>query len=175
MWVLAGSPEVELPRGQQLADGSHGRRAPQKQELIVRGQSPSEDPFLNEPAVALLDTATTRQQGESHTRLTAVESRALPVRRQKKTPPATDSPTVDQIAGSDRNDTGRAVDEDLSRNESATNSPATENPPRVIPRKNPQRIQVAETRSSASPRQATEWSEFPQDPRPSPLILRGRR
>ncbi len=47
-WVIAGSPEIELPQGQQLAAVSKDQRpAPGGQGLpIVRGQKPAEDPFL---------------------------------------------------------------------------------------------------------------------------------
>jgi hypothetical protein len=190
-WVMAGSPEIELPRGQQLADVPKGRRPAERQGLIIRGQSPVEDPFLNEPglndptpkesglketAVALNETANVRDQRNSRTLPTAPEMRAPPIRRQKNALAAADSPAVARIASLERGNSQWSVDEGDSPNAAATESmSATEKPARALPRKSPQKVEVAETRSSARPRQATEWSEFPPDPRPSPLTLRGRK
>jgi hypothetical protein len=174
-WVIAGSPEIELPQGQQFAEASKGRRPAEKHELIIRGQSPTEDPFLNEPALAMVETASVRNQDIRRSSSTTPELRAPPIRRQKKAPIERESPAAGQIASSDRGNAQGSVTEDVSSTVSATElPPETKRPARVVPRKIPQRIEVAETRSSAKPRQATEWSEFPQDPRPSPLILRGR-
>jgi len=153
-WVMAGSPEIELPQGQQLADAAKGRRPAEKPELIVRGQSPSVDPFLdepglnevalNEPNATILETAKVRVQPEDRTRPTALELRAPPVRRQKNAGTSADSPTT------------------------------AETPGRALPRPSRPDNDVADTRNSPRPRQAMEWSEFPPDPRPSPLVLRGR-
>ena len=176
-WVMAGSPEIELPKGQQLADAATGSHPVQKQELIVRGQSPSEDPFLDEPAVAMLETAIVQNRDDGRASPKAPELRAPPIRRQKKSLAAADSTAVGEIASADRGNARWRVDDDLSPNATAPATdlpPPAEKPARVVPRNNPRRIQIAETRSSAMPPQATEWSEFPQDPRPSPLILRGR-
>jgi len=171
-WVMAGSPEVELPKGQQLADVSKGRRPTEKQNLIVRGQSPREDPFLDEP---LERDSPLVQRDDRGTSPTAPQSRALPLRRQQRAPVVADSPAASRIASSDQGIVHSSVDEDISSNPTAANlPPAAEKPARAVPRQNSPRIEVAETRSSARPRQATEWSEFPQDPRPSPLILRGQ-
>jgi hypothetical protein len=195
-WVMAGSPEIELPKGQQLADASKGRRAAEKPGLIIRGQSPVEDPFLNEtgvnekganepplkgpglkePAVAVLESANVRERRNSRTLPTAPEMRAPPIRRRKKESIEADSPAVARIATSDRENSPGRIDEDNSSNTTMADTfPTTEKPSRALPRQSPQRVEVAETRSSAKPRQATEWSEFPPDPRPSPLTLRGRR
>jgi uncharacterized protein YgbK (DUF1537 family) len=42
------------------------------------------------------------------------------------------------------------------------------------PQKSEKEVQVAGSRNPATQRQVTEWSEFPQDPRPSPFALPGR-
>jgi hypothetical protein len=110
-WVMAGSPETELPQGQQLADSAKSRPLGAKQEPVVRGQSPSADPFLDEPSL----------------------------------------------------------------NEPALREQPAEKPAQALPRQSRPEAEVAQNRSSTRPRQATEWSEFPPDPRPSPLVLRGRR
>jgi hypothetical protein len=195
-WVMAGSPEIDLPKGQQLADASQGRRPVEKQGLIIRGQSPVEDPFLNEPslnepgmnesmpneprrkepAVALLKTANARDQRNNRTLPTAPEVRALPIRRQKNELSTADSLASARNANSDRGNSQWTDNEDESPNTMpAASFGASERPARSLPRKSPQKVEIAETRRSASPRQATEWSEFPPDPRPSPLTLRGRR
>ena len=185
-WVMAGSPEIELPKGQQLADASKGRRPVEKQGLVIRGQSPVEDPFLNEPglsepdrnqpAVALLETANVREQRNTRTLPAAPEMRAPPIRRQKKELATVDSPAVARNASLDRGNSQWSDNEEESPNTTpAASSSASEGPARTLPRKSPQKVEIAETRNSASPRQATEWSEFPPDPRPSPLTLRGRK
>ncbi|HMC10181.1 MAG TPA: hypothetical protein VKH44_02780 [Pirellulaceae bacterium] len=175
-WVMAGSPEIELPRGQQLADATKGRRRADKHELIVRGQSPSADPFLDEPAVAVLETAKVREQPSGHASPAAAEFRDPPIRRQKNAIAAADSTPKREVASTDRRNAAWSADEAPSRKVTASEStPETETPARARARQRPQDVEIAEVRNSAMPRQATEWSEIPPDPRPSPLILRGRR
>jgi hypothetical protein len=131
---------------------------------------------LTDPALAMVETASARNQDIRGSSPTAPEMRAPPIRHQKKAPLVAESPAARQIASSDRGIAQWSVAEEASSNASATElPPETKRPAQVVPRKNSRRIEVAEIRSSAKPRQATEWSEFPQDPRPSPLILRGRK
>jgi hypothetical protein len=168
---MAGSPEIELPKGQQLADAAKGRRPAAKSALIVRGQSPSEDPFLNEPAVAMLETAKAQAQTDGRTSLTAPPLRSARQEHQV----TSDAGEFARAREGDRGNARWSVDEAPSRKATAADSPpAKAKQVRTLPRKSPQDVAVAETRSSAMPRQATEWSEFPPDPRPSPLILRGQ-
>jgi hypothetical protein len=174
-WVMAGSPELELPKGQQLADASKDRR-PQQQEPIIRGQSPTEDPFLNEPSTTLLATATVENRDDSRNVSGALQMRAAPTRRQENAPEMPAFSSVGKTASLKQGPSRRSLDIDSACNATISDWPTVgQKSARVVPRKNPQRVEAVEGRISALPRQATEWSEFPQDPRPSPLILRGRR
>src|SRR5579872_7497957 len=53
-WIVAGSPEIARPKDQELAsDRKNKKQAPEKVAPVVRAQSPSEDPFLDEPVAAV--------------------------------------------------------------------------------------------------------------------------
>jgi hypothetical protein len=143
-WVMAGSPETELPQGQQLADSAKSRPVAAKQEPIVRGQSPSADPFLDEPSLNEpgLNQPVVKEPALKEMRRARLESVKVRVPPEERTLPT---------------------------------ATATDKPAQALPGKNRLQGEVAQNRSSTRPRQATEWSEFPPDPRPSPLVLRGRR
>jgi hypothetical protein len=214
-WVIAGSPELDLPKGQMLADNSHGntqkRRGAAQGEMIIRGQSPVEDPFLNEGTKEL---AAAKQPGRPE-KLQAPPPRSRPLPVDRSAVAASRNARPATPAGADRNviaantsslsesllpddEPGEASPQNSSANESADsetdNAIASElaeekeveqtPPPRPAPRpaKKPARkvrpdvpavsdLKVAEARTPSTRRQATEWSEFPPDPRPSPLIL----
>lgn len=180
-WVMAGSPEIELPRGQMLADASPGRQLAAKGELVVRGQNPAEDPFLTERAAATAARTTSP--------LTAPEPRPLPVahrqsptvdhKRTDRDDPAAARPGDDDRRSSEVDGdrageltTGSRADED-KLDEEVRPAPPIRKPARQ--RRKSAEIRMAGTRNPAAPPQATEWSEFPPDPRPSPLILPASR
>jgi hypothetical protein len=178
-WVMAGCPEVELPQGQMLADAVKGRPTAAKGELIIRGQSPDEDPFLSERAVAMSGTAGAARGGR---RLTAPESRPLPPTR-RNNPAAERAPSAAKvIANTPDERTGKESDEGSSMDDSDADAAQERVPPRAktrpaqaLPRRKAATIDVAESRTPATRRQTTEWSEFPPDLRPSPLILPASR
>lgn len=167
-WVLAGSPEINLPKDQQLADARNGQKLPAQSAIIIRGQSPAEDPFLDDPALAPGDDGT----GRSTRELTAPAPRPLRKSKAKDGGAAPslasiedDSvPPIRKLASGDesRIRTGEAqiipANERRTRSDSASAGRTAQHPTKGAP---------------AARRQVTEWSEFPQDPRPSPFILPG--
>jgi hypothetical protein len=170
-WVIAGSPELNLPRDQQLAEASRSGKPAGAQAPIVRGQKPAEDPFLNEQSPTVAETSPVRGAALPKTLEAAkpaagekkFAAKELPLSR-----PASQAAEVDD-------DQWIAVDEEKSLARAPRSPAAPEKKPmKVRSKTEPQEVPVAETRSSAKGRQVTEWSEFPQDPRPSPLILPGR-
>jgi hypothetical protein len=169
-WVIAGSPELNLPRDQQLADGSRAGRPAELQAPIVRGQKPAEDPFLAEAAPVRVEAA----QSENSESPKVLEA-AKPAATGRKVPVQ-----VLPLAGRSRQEREAANDRQISDDEKpfAKAPQAVEGPQKkgAAPRlkEQPREVPAAETRSSAKGRQVTEWSEFPQDPRPSPIILPGR-
>lgn len=80
-WIIAGSPELNLPEGQMLADNSDKSKDAAAKGYVLRGQSPdaattqelSEDPFLGNE-VASKKRLRRRQNNEPPT-----DSRSLPV------------------------------------------------------------------------------------------------
>ncbi|MBI3866705.1 MAG: hypothetical protein HY290_32895 [Planctomycetia bacterium] len=174
-WVIAGCPEIDLPKGQMLADSSAGRNAAPQEGFVIRGQSPVEDPFLSERAVPI--TVAAPQRGNAAR--PAAKSLALPVSR--NTRPVNQPPAVDTDAASGLNqdqpesandnshDSSDEIEDAPVRREAAPRSrPKLE---QKLPRSKPAQTMMSEARTSSTGRQATEWSEFPPDPRPSPLIL----
>lgn len=181
-WVMAGSPELELPQGQQYAAVTKGQRpAPAAQGMpIVRGQKPAEDPFLEDSAVAMEETHAPRVAqaalaGNSRTRTIPVPGRAMG----KGTAVVTSfEPAAEPVGIAKSNAAKSAQIEEhenprrLSKSKASVLTADTEH---KLASKNSQEELVAETRISATmPRQVTEWSEFPQDPRPSPFARPGR-
>lgn len=190
-WVMAGCPEVDLPKGQMLAGNSNGSHTAAKGEMVIRGQSPAEDPFLNERAVAMLNsTQETDAMGRtssarSGSKLRAPESRPLPVAR-KSLASVQEAPAARAPVATTRNERTEQVQPDNDLDESTDDydddsiqeqempRPAVR-PSRIAPRRNAIAVKIADSRTPANRRQATEWSELPPDPRPSPLILPASR
>jgi hypothetical protein len=178
-WVMAGCPEIKLPKGQMLAENEKQSNTASRGETIIRGQSPAEDPFLNDEPVALASAAAPRRG----IHLAAPEPRPLPVTRKNKaasaSPPASRKPesalcdeTVDEVVDNHRkpNDDGE-LDSSL---QSKPNRAATR-PSNSPPRRKATAVKIADSRAPSAGRQTTEWSEFPPDLRPSPLILPAAR
>jgi len=164
-WVVAGSPEIELPRGQMLAQNSKAKPSAEQGKLIVRGQGP-EDPFLDEGAEA---EEAPKSAGRE---LSTPDVRPLPRNQKAAMPPATPSDTEDNEAMADD---GWRVDESRPQMGRPPKGAAkNDNDRRAAPKKENKDAPAAGTRSPATQRQVTEWSEFPPDPRPSPFALPGR-
>jgi hypothetical protein len=170
-WVIAGSPEINMQKDQMLAEASRGRSAEQAQP-IIRGQKPSEsdDPFLAE---SLNEVAAAPEAGMNASDLAAPEPRrrslkqksAHPVQPPRREPPATDNPEDERSTDAD----------DVAAARRQADTDAAAQPGASVPAKDQEKkVRVAEARNSAKHRQVTEWSELPQDPRPSPLALPGR-
>jgi hypothetical protein len=169
-WVIAGGPELAVPRDQQLADSSVTGGAAASQAPIVRGQKPAEDPFLNETAPTRVDAPPARTTGAP--RILEAAKPADPVKRVAAQelplagrPRAEPVPAGDRQAADDESPLAKVQPPPEAREKKGT---------RLRPKEQPREVPAAETRSSAKGRQVTEWSEFPQDPRPSPIILPGR-
>jgi hypothetical protein len=170
-WVIAGSPEINLPKGQMLADAARGRAREQSQP-IVRGQKPteSEDPFLED---APTEIAETPKAGANNGGLSAPEPRQNPL-KQKAAHPLRE-PRREARPRSVPTDDPRVADEEAPQSRRQAKPEAADRPDASLPGGNQkQEVHLAEARNSAKHRQVTEWSEFPQDPRPSPLALPGR-
>jgi hypothetical protein len=172
-WVIAGSPELKLPKGQMLADASRGRSGEQAPP-IVRGQKPAEteDPFLEDSATEVAETPKVIPEKSP---LAAPQPRQHPLKR--KTAHPLPAPQSEGVGAVEESDDSWVVDEDAPRRPRQANPPATERPGATSPEKSQDQdkeVPVAEARNSAKHRQVTEWSEFPQDPRPSPFALPGR-
>lgn len=193
-WVIAGSPEVDLPKGQALAHVEKEKKSLASGEVIVRGQSPAEDPFITDQVVAMVEPP--RSPGGNS--LAAPAPRERPMRREQKIPanrrenderragseepgreqkksPVAAAPKANIYVSDETRREGPESDEEagelpMKSQPRSSNS----NPSRALPRKQSGKTQVAEARTSAARRQVTEWSEFPQDQRPSPLILPAR-
>jgi hypothetical protein len=168
-WVMAGSPEIDLPKGQLYADDSRNRRPAAPAQLIVRGQKPNEteDPFL---ADSSSDEEEPRRAAPAKGLLAAPEPRRLPMNRKTAHPVAATRREAGSIAES--TDEERSVEDDVPPRPRQTKP--VEKPDAKSSRTNEQEIQVAGSRNPVTQRQVTEWSEFPQDPRPSPFALPGR-
>jgi hypothetical protein len=171
-WVIAGSPEISLPKGQMLADNSRNRPAEQAPP-IVRGQKPSEteDPFLEDSRTEVSDSS---PAGVKDGGLAAPEPRPRPLQRKTAHPLPTQPRTTREAAKA--SEESQDVDEAVAPGRQAANPSVGEvgvadRPPEKNLKK---KVPVAEARTSAQHRQVTEWSEFPSDPRPSPLALPGR-
>src|SRR5262245_24157718 len=167
-WVIAGSPEIELPKGQMLAENSKPKRAAEQGKLVVRGQNPSEDPFMD-------DTSDAEEAPKSAGRepLSAPEARAMPRKQKAAMPPAASKDTAahDEAMADD----GWSVDESHPLARQPSNAATKNDGDRpAASKKAHKEAYAAGTRSPATHRQVTEWSEFPQDPRPSPFALPGR-
>jgi hypothetical protein len=217
-WVIAGCPEIELPKGQMLAakDNAKGPKSTNPGEMIVRGQSPNEDPFLSEKAVALGVAAAPGARNKPKTpasrslSLPLAEKKTLPVevamarndsagnhRNRNEVPDerkvladerlddwiVADSSDRDELQNAD-DDADDTVDDDAAEDESEEAapvpppSPASRSVPRradVSPQHNSPADRTLAARNRAPHRQTTEWSEFPHDPRPSPLLLPASR
>lgn len=176
-WVMAGCPEIELPKGQMLADASPGRQVAAKGELIVRGQSPVEDPFLNERSVALAASPVQRDHGTLTAPQPRIRTREKPNsfrdRPHREIETTTPMPREPADAGDDSQETIEVNPADFVE-EPESPRPASRPEPAPSRRKS-SGIRLAGAPSQAQRRQATEWSEFPPDPRPSPLILPASR
>jgi len=165
-WVIAGSPEIELPKGQLLAEASSPKRTAEQGKLIVRGQKP-EDPFLDDATNETAEPVTAPGKAP----LAAPEVRALKNNQKTALPPAV--PRQGKADGPASAEDEWKVDEDRVQPPRQPNA-TSDSDRSTAPRKNRKDVPVAESRSSATHRQVTEWSEFPQDPRPSPFALPGR-
>src|SRR5262245_16850849 len=94
-WVIAGSPEIELPKGQLLAQNSKSKPAAEQGKLVVRGQGP-EDPFLDDATEAEDALRTAGREP-----LSVPDVRALPRNQKAAMPPATPGETVNDDAMAD--------------------------------------------------------------------------
>jgi hypothetical protein len=165
-WVIAGSPEIELPKGQMLAQNSKSKPPAEQGKLVVRGQGP-EDPFLNDGTEA---EEAPRSAGREP--LSAPGVRALPHKQKAAMPPAMPRGAADDEAMADDEWT---VDESRPLIRQPPSGAAKNDSDRpAASKKESKESSAAGTRSPATQRQVTEWSEFPQDPRPSPFALPGR-
>lgn len=170
-WIVAGSPEIAKPKDQELAS-NRKKQGPEKGAPVLRAQSPSEDPFIDEP-VAAVESAPRRATGFAA---------PAPRERPRRKPGARDrQPAVE------RNQREAGQRELLEvRNEAAADVSADDSRPHGnsmnVELAANQRHRGAEVKfagqrndqfDAAARRQVTEWSEFPQDPRPSPFRLPG--
>lgn len=170
-WIMAGSPEIELPKGQLLVDAASNRQTVAKgRDLIVRGQSPVEDPFLESRVVAAVASPTA---GNGSVPVATEPAKPASPRRKHLVTQAPmvldeteDAETIRADVDSDEAD---AEDSDSIEESAPVN--ATPRGSQSRPRSTKSEVQIAGTRTPATRRQATEWSEFPPDSRPSPLIL----
>jgi len=170
-WIIAGGHESNLPKGQQLAEASRGNAAAEQTKPVIRGQKPSEDPFLDDSSIAVVEAGRSRGEG-----LVAPEPKERPAAKRKAAPERARVVAVVKPTADERNDAWSTGDDDRPRADASEAEPPSERPSLSLPTKNgrEKHEEFAGSRSSAKERQVTEWSEFPQDPRPSPLALPGR-
>ncbi len=170
-WVIAGSPELELPRDQQLADATRAGAPSGLKAPIVRGQKPAEDPFLTESSPSHAEV-TPAGRTEAPRMLEAAKLPATGRKVAARELPRASQPRGERETAGDRQ---MADDEKpFAKAPPPAEAPQTRREAKPQPKEQPREVSTAETRSSAKGRQVTEWSEFPQDPRPSPIILPGR-
>jgi hypothetical protein len=173
-WIMAGGHESDLPKGQQLADASRSERPAEQAKPIVRGQKPAEDPFLGDSSIAAAEVS--RSRGDE---LAAPEPRPRSAPKRKAgpqrvrvadvTPPAADERDEKdgcRQMGDDKPAESAAIESEASAEKSGSSG--------TRQKRQDKNAKVADSRNSATPRQVTEWSEFPQDPRPSPFAQPGR-
>jgi hypothetical protein len=167
-WVIAGSPEIELPKGQMLADASNQKRPAEQGKAIVRGQKP-EDPFLDDTTNETAEPV--KAPGKAPQ--AAPEVRALPQKQKTALPPAASKQGKADVAATAEEKW--MVDEDRVQALQQRSTTAMNDSDRsVSPKKDRKEVPLAGSRNPTTHRQVTEWSEFPQDPRPSPFALPGR-
>jgi hypothetical protein len=164
-WVIAGSPELDLPRDQQLADASRAGAPSGLKAPIVRGQKPSEDPFLAESSPTHAEV------------MPAGRSEAAKLSASGRKVSSQDLPRANQLRQKEEAASDRQIADDerpFAKAPPPADTLRIRKEAKPQPKEQPREVSTAETRSSAKGRQVTEWSEFPQDPRPSPIILPGR-
>ena len=174
-WIVAGSPEIQQD-GVQLAEVVTPPRAAQPAKLIIRGQKPPEDPFLGDSALAMVDVAQPGNRNSAE----VVEPNTLPALG-KSAPRLTTNRSAEKADANLNHEPPRA-----NSNPSRQPNPSTTTDRKVaisrtaiartdvtqpLKKEKKKDVQFAEARTSSKPRQVTEWSEFPQDPRPSPFRL----
>jgi hypothetical protein len=173
-WIMAGGHEIDLPKGQQLADASRSERSTEQGKPIVRGQKPAEDPFLSDSSIAAVESGRSRAD-----ELVAPEPRPRSVPNRKAGPQRVRVADVTMPAADERDEMNagwHTADEKRTESAAVEAEPSAAQSSSKGPRqKRPDKhAKVADSRNSATPRQVTEWSEFPQDPRPSPFAVPGR-
>ncbi|MGQ0634334.1 MAG: hypothetical protein ACT4QC_06980 [Planctomycetaceae bacterium] len=169
-WVVAGCPEIKLPDGQLLADrGRNG--GPAEQQIVMRGQNPTDDPFLEntvqparpagsqEVAAALPPAKPLRLPLESRT--DARDDRT------PLSPPAADEPGP-------RRARGRSVASEKAAHADASFVAAGSTALTSALRARHVRSRSAEPATDDTDRETVACSEFPIDPRPSPLARTGK-
>jgi len=173
-WVIAGSPELELPKGQLLVDAGQPRPADRPVErpgTVIRGQSPVEDPFLESHTPSKLAAPAPRTKNSAMTAKPAAEELTARPPRRRKPPVAV---TTEPAAAATDDDDDFIVAEDVIPRSDAEPVPVDPKAAQEFPGNKRREIHNAEARTSANQRQVTEWSEFPQDHRPNPMTLPSR-
>lgn len=203
-WVMAGSPELNIPEGSQLAKAEAPQRVRGAKPAVVRGQNSQleEDPFLGPEAISLDDRAKPENDGKLHAPL----PRALP---RSKTQPRKESvarqtlgePALRGLRPMPRND-GWQTDDGAAASEFANARSEVDDfnaefshavtEPELIPAKRtanghsrePAALateqprgqrSAAQVAQAGSRRAATPRSEFPQEQRWSPLETDGKK
>ncbi|MBS0263674.1 MAG: hypothetical protein JSS02_17155 [Planctomycetes bacterium] len=185
-WVMAGCPENTLPEGQMLADNTgktpaaarDARNANPRGNMVVRGQSPEGDPFLDFPAAEKNGSGRARNGQVA----AAPQRKPLPVTRDQS--PSAVASFADQNRGArgraaaniaaDDDESEWVVDEARvastgSADEQDDDADDRRDPRRTGSQRRPREFKVAELRIPAGSRQRTPWSEFPGEPRPNPF------
>jgi hypothetical protein len=176
-WIVAGCPDLKLPDGQLLADRGE-QNHPAGQQFVVRGQTPADDPFLdNAPSQTRL--AGRQEVGDTEH---SVPARPLPLAQ--KTGSRTDRPD-EREAALEPCDRVKARAPAAPRHPATRSDPFTNDEippiakaPGALPsalRARQSRTRPAEAGSDGAQRRTVPCSEFPFDPRPSPLTRTGKR
>lgn len=185
-WIIAGSPELNLPEGQMLADNSDKSKDAGKNGFIVRGQSPDEgasserieDPFLGNE-VAPRKRLRRRQNDEalSLTVATDEEDPEPPHNDEWRDLKAFEAEPV-KVADREPADDGHWVEVPRqapkaqakplsSRNETVRTPAGTV--PSVARQRQASTTDSRVGRVAGRPSRANPWSETQTDPRPSPF------
>lgn len=175
-WIVAGCPTLNVPAEHVLVEAGNPAKRPEGQ-VVVRGQSPPDDPFLEaSPLPADKSRPSDRDGFEvASTRAPAVALREAP-REQAATPAVLgprDEPTTPMHNARVARETAAAPME-RSFAESVRIERQSFQAPRQVPSAVAQRQLGAARRAveePASSRPRASWSEFPSDPRSTPLAL----
>ena len=168
-WIVAGSPEIAMPKDQELAS-SGSKLLPAEKAPILRAQSPSDDPFLENataaPAKAALPITVTspapRERPKQKLARAEAEGPVAAEEGHERVVRESSNCRGDAAPRESSTKIGSSSKIDLAAEKRTRSAAATK-----------LAVQRTETASSAARRQVTEWSEFPQDPRPSPFRLPG--